>query len=144
MYHKIYFSKLLNPVFKTGKTIPIAPAKENAELLEAAYEEIHKALNNDELVCIFPEGMLTRDGEIGEFKAGIERIIARNPVPVIPIGLRGFWDSVFSRQPGGFWSRFPGVLFKPVEVVVGPAVPPARAQKEYLQELVSELRGDHP
>ncbi len=142
MYHKIYYSKLLNPVFKTGKTIPIAPAKEDAELLEAAYEEIHQALNNGELVCIFPEGMLTRDGEIGEFKAGIERIIARNPVPVIPVGLRGFWDSVFSRQPGGFWGRLPGVLFKPVEVVVGPAVPPERAQKEYLYELVSNLRGD--
>ncbi len=140
MYHKIYYSKLMNPVFKTGKTIPIAPAKEDPELLEAAYEEIHQALNNDELVCIFPEGMLTRDGEMGEFKAGIERIIERNPVPVVPLALRGFWDSLFSRKPGGFWKRFPGVLFKPVEVVVGPPVAPENVSKEYLHELVSELR----
>ncbi len=84
--------------------------------------------------------MLTRDGEMGDFKAGIERIIERNSVPVVPVALRGFWDSVFSRKPGGFWKRFPGVLFKPVEVVVGPAIKPDKASKEYLHELVSELR----
>ena len=140
MYHKIYYSKLMNPVFKTGKTIPIAPAKEDPELLEAAYEEIHEALNNGELVCIFPEGMLTKDGEMGEFKSGIERIIQRNPVPVVPVALRGFWASLFSRQPGGFLKRFPGVLFKPVEVVVGPAIKPEQVNKEYLQKLVSDLR----
>ncbi|MEM7082129.1 MAG: MFS transporter [Pseudomonadota bacterium] len=140
MYHKIYDSKLLNPVFKTGKTIPIAPAKENPELLEAAYDAIHDALNNGELVCVFPEGMLTRDGEMGEFKPGIERILERNPVPVIPLALRGFWDSLFSRQPGGFWRRFPGVLFKQVEVVVGPAIAPERATKDHLHEVVSALR----
>jgi len=141
MYHKIYYSKLMNPVFKTSKTIPIAPAREDPALLEAAYEEIHQALNNGELVCIFPEGMLTRDGEMGEFKSGIERIIERNPVPVVPVALRGFWGSLFSRQPGGFWKRFPGVLFKPVEVVVGPAIKPSEVSKEHLHELVSELRG---
>jgi len=142
MYHKIYFSPLLNPVFKVGKTIPIAPTKEDPELLARAYEKIHEALQADEIVCIYPEGMLTRDGEIGEFKSGIEKIIQRDPVPVIPVALCGFYDSMFSRKPGGYLRRFPGMLFQKVKIAVGPAIAPEDVTCELLHRKVSELRGD--
>ncbi|NNF16250.1 MAG: MFS transporter [Gammaproteobacteria bacterium] len=142
MYHKIYNARFLNPVFKLGKTIPIAPAREDRELLEDAYERIHEALEQGDIVCLFPEGMLTADGEIGEFKSGVEKIIARKPVPVVPVALRGFWGSMFSRRPGNLLQKFPGVLFKRVQIKVGPALAPEQVNKEMLRDVICKLRGD--
>ena len=56
MDHNIFRIPLLNFIFRTSKTIPIAPAKENPQLLEKAYDEIAAALQNGDLVGIFPEG----------------------------------------------------------------------------------------
>ena len=86
MYHTIFKIPVLNFIFRTAKAIPIAPAKEDEKLLQAAYDAIEKALAEGELVCIFPEGGLTPDGSIQAFKPGIERLVQRSPVPVVPGG----------------------------------------------------------
>jgi 1-acyl-sn-glycerol-3-phosphate acyltransferase len=77
-------------------------------------------------LCIFPEGKLTRDGELNQFRRGIERIVATSPVPVLPMCLEGLWGSLFSRQErskkpllGKLWSRITlrvGTLLRPEEV----------------------------
>ncbi len=141
MYYKIFQIPFLNFLFRNAKAIPIASAKEDAELLEAAFEQIDDELRAGNLVCLFPEGGITRDGEIQVFRPGIEKIIARRAVPVIPIGLAGLWGSWFSRQTGGGLRKVPGRLFARVDVRIGAPVSPFDATAENLELLVRTLRG---
>ncbi|MGH8355523.1 MAG: MFS transporter, partial [Pseudomonas sp.] len=87
MYYKIYRLPVLNFIFRTAGTVPIAGRSEDLLIYDAAFKKIAEYLRNGEVVCIFPEGKLTTDGEIDEFKSGVERILAENPVPVIPMAL---------------------------------------------------------
>src|SRR5690606_23192166 len=89
MYYRIFELPLLRFLFRTAKAIPIAGRKEDPVLLERAFDEVDRALANGELVCIFPEGGLTRDGAIAPFRPGVERILERRAVPVVPMALRG-------------------------------------------------------
>lgn len=142
MDHRIFKLPIANFVFREGRAIPIAAAKEDASLLEAAYDEITRTLEADELVCIFPEGGITRDGEIGVFKNGISKIILRTPVPVIPMALRGLWDSAFARKPGSSLLRaFRRGLWSRVELFVAPACNGDAANPEALRNQVQTLRG---
>ncbi|MCG2583052.1 MFS transporter [Massilia sp. TS11] len=143
MDHRIFNTPFLGWIFRTAKAIPIAPAKEDPWLLEKAYVDIAKALHDGELVCIFPEGKLTRDGEISPFRAGISKILERSQVPVIPMALRGLWGSLLTRDPAGLFERsFRRGLRSRLELVVGDSVAPAAAQPQALQEQVATLRGD--
>ncbi|HEY0231658.1 MAG TPA: MFS transporter [Dokdonella sp.] len=142
MYYKIYNLPLLNFIFRTAKTIPIAGRKEDPALLDAAFDEVDRALADGELVCIFPEGGITRDGDIAPFRPGVEKIIARRPVPVIPLALRGLWGSVFSRRDSALGrSRLPRRFWSRIAVAVGAPVPAAEANVELLEQRVRELRG---
>ncbi|MBU2253725.1 MAG: MFS transporter, partial [Gammaproteobacteria bacterium] len=93
MYYKIYNLPVLNFIFRTAGTVPIAGRSEDLLIYDAAFKKIAEYLRNGEVVCIFPEGKLTTDGELNEFKNGIERIVEANPVPVIPMALQGLWGS---------------------------------------------------
>lgn len=138
MYYKIYNLPVLNFIFRTAGTVPIAGRNEDLLIYDAAFKKIGEYLKNGEVVCIFPEGKLTGDGEINEFKAGVERILAENPVPVIPMALQGLWGSFFSRDPNkGFFKRF----WSRITLVAGPALAPENADRQTLQAQVSELRG---
>jgi 1-acyl-sn-glycerol-3-phosphate acyltransferase len=142
MDHNIYKLPVLGFIFRTARCIPIAPAKVDAALLEKAYAEIAAALANGEMVCIFPEGKLTPDGEIQPFKNGIQRIVETTPVPVIPMALQGMWGSFSSRKGGAAFTKFPRRFRSPVAVTVGTAVVAGRASPEYLEQAVRQLRGD--
>jgi 1-acyl-sn-glycerol-3-phosphate acyltransferase len=89
MDHHIFRWPLLNFVFRTSKAIPIASAKEDPAMMEKAFEEVSLALAAGDLVGIFPEGKITANGEINPFRPGITRILQANPVPVVPMALRG-------------------------------------------------------
>lgn len=143
MYHKIFKMPVLSFIFRNAKAIPIAPAKEDKEMMERAFNEIARELEEGNVVGIFPEGAITHDGEMDSFRGGIERVIARTPVPVVPIALRGLWGSIFSRRdtflkrmrlPRRFWSK--------IELVAGPAVPASEVTAALLEEKVRALRGD--
>ena len=143
MDHNIYRLPVLNFVFRTSRTIPIASARSDPGLLERAYDEIARALEAGELVCIFPEGRITDTGEMYPFRPGISRIVQRTPVPVIPMALKGLWGSFFSRKDGPAMSRpFRRMPFQPIAVATGEPVPPGSVNPERLQELVLKLRGD--
>jgi 1-acyl-sn-glycerol-3-phosphate acyltransferase len=141
MYYKIFQVRLLNFLFRTAKAIPIASAKENAELLAEAFERIDAELALGNVVCLFPEGGITSDGEIQEFRRGVEKIIARRKVPVIPLALAGLWGSWFSRHPSGRLRRIPGKLLARVNVRIGDAVSPDDVSAAKLELLVRTLRG---
>jgi 1-acyl-sn-glycerol-3-phosphate acyltransferase len=143
MDHSIFRIPVLNFVFRTGRAIPIAPARDNPDLLEKAYDEIARALEAGDIVCIFPEGRITDTGEIYPFRGGVKRIVDRTPVPVVPLALRGLWGSFFSRMGGAAMTRpfRRGVLSK-IGMVAGAAVPPQQVTPEGLQEQVLALRGD--
>ncbi|MFZ3323744.1 MAG: MFS transporter [Usitatibacter sp.] len=144
MDHRIFKTPIVSFVFRTGKAIPIAPAKENPKLLEDAYDEVSKALENGELVAIFPEGRITDNGELYPFRSGIERIVERDPVPVVPLALRGLWGSYFSKKDGPAFSKVHRLagIFRKIALVAGPAVAPAVATRELLQQTVQSMRGD--
>lgn len=145
MDHRIYRLPVLNFVFRAGRVIPIAPMKEDAAMTERAFDEIAAALTAGELVGIFPEGRITDNGEVGTFRSGISKILERNPVPVIPMALRGLWGSFFSRKDGPAMTRpFRRGLLSRIELVTGSPLPGAAATPEQLQLAVAELRGDRP
>ena len=142
MDHQIFRWPLLNFVFRTSRAIPIAPAREDPAMMERAFDEVGKALDAGDLVGIFPEGRITADGNINPFRPGITRILARNPVPVVPMALRGLWGSFFSRRHGPAMTRpFRRGPFSRIELVAGPAVPATEALPERLQADVTALRG---
>ena len=141
MYYKIFRTPGLSWLFRTARAIPIAGAKEDAALMEAAFAEVDRALADGQIVGIFPEGKLTTDGEIAQFKAGVERILKTRPVPVVPMALRGMWASVFSKQDAR-WGRLPKRLRARIELEAGPPVDGATATAAQLEAIVRKLRGD--
>ena len=145
MDHQIFRIPVLNFVFREGRAIPIAPAKEDPALLEKAYDEVAKALEAGDLVGIFPEGRITDTGELYPFKKGITRIVERTPVPVVPMALKGLWGSFFSRKDGPAMTKRPfrRGLSSRIGLAVAPVVAPAVATPEALQEIVAGLRGDN-
>jgi 1-acyl-sn-glycerol-3-phosphate acyltransferase len=147
MDHRIFKIPLMNWFFKTAKAIAIAPAREDPKMLEGANQRIDAALADGDLVCIFPEGKITFDGELSPFKQGVQKIVERVPVPVYPMALRGLWGSFFSRYGGAAFSRpvearLRRGLRSKIELVVGDPLPPDQVTPELLMERVAALRGD--
>jgi 1-acyl-sn-glycerol-3-phosphate acyltransferase len=143
MYYKIFNTPLLSFVFRTAKAIPIAGHKEDPQVLQQAYDAIDAALAAGEAVCIFPEGGLTADGEIAPFRPGVEKILARRPVPVVPMALRGVWGSVWSRRDSRLGrARLPRRFRARVELVVDASFAPEQITAALLETRVRELRGD--
>jgi len=144
MYYKIFNIPVMRWIFRTAKAIPIAGAREDPALMQAAFDEVDKALADGELVCIFPEGALTRDGEMGAFKSGVEKILERRPVPVVPMALRGMWASMWSRRDTRLGRmRVPRRFRAHVEVAAAPALAGQAVTAEALEQQVRQLRGEN-
>jgi 1-acyl-sn-glycerol-3-phosphate acyltransferase len=142
MYYRIFRTPGLSWLFRNSGAIPIAGAKEDAAVMEAAFAEVDRTLAEGGIVGIFPEGKLTTDGEIAQFKAGVERILKARPVPVVPMALRGMWASVFSRQDAR-WGRLPKRIRAKIELEAGPPLDGATATAAQLEEIVKRMRGSH-
>lgn len=142
MDHRIFRIPLLSWFFRIAKVIPIAPAKEDPVTMQIAYDAIAKALDEGELVCIFPEGKLTSDGELNHFKNGVKKIIDRTPVPVIPMALRGLWGSIFSRGGTFLKRRFRQGVRSCLTLVVGSPISADLVSPDLLESEVALLRGD--
>jgi 1-acyl-sn-glycerol-3-phosphate acyltransferase len=148
MYYKIFNIPVMSWIFRTARAIPIAGAREDPALMQRAFEEIDRALADGEIVGIFPEGALTRDGGIAPFKSGVERILAQRPVPVIAMAMRGMWASMWSRRSaraeGGRLDRMrvPRRFRAHVEVIADAPVDGASASAGQLEARVRALRGD--
>ena len=143
MDHNIFNIPVMRFIFRTARAIPIAPGHEDAAALQKAFDQIDAELADGEIVCIFPEGKLTKHGELNEFKKGVEKILERRPVPVVPMALRGLYGSFFSRKGGKApMSKAPRRFWSRVEVVVTAPVPGNDASATALQKIVAGLRGE--
>jgi 1-acyl-sn-glycerol-3-phosphate acyltransferase len=139
MYYKIYKMPVLNFIFRTAKAIPIAGKYEDEVLLNRAFDDIDKALAKGDLVCIFPEGKLTADGSIRTFRDGVEKIIRRRPVPVVPMALQGLWGCAFSREQSNVFYRLYKGLSSSIALVIGESVEAKDASASMLQGKVQGL-----
>lgn len=139
MDEAIFNAPVIRTVARGMKAIPIASAKDDPVVLEHAFEMTAAALRQGDLVCIFPEGRLTRDGRIGEFRPGLTRILEETPVPVIPMAIVGLWGSMFSKQAPRLWQRLPRKLGARIAVNVGIAVAPRNAAPSELRRRVEAL-----
>jgi 1-acyl-sn-glycerol-3-phosphate acyltransferase len=137
MDHRIFKVPVLGWLFRLARAIPIAPRMEDP----AAYAAAAKVLQDGDLLAIFPEGGITRDGTLQEFKGGIMKILERQAVPVIPMALTNLWGSYFSRvEEGGAMVRpFRRGLFNRVGLNVGAPVPAAQVQPDVLRTHVAHL-----
>jgi 1-acyl-sn-glycerol-3-phosphate acyltransferase len=141
MDHRIFAIPVLGWLFRLGKAIPVAPQKEDPAAYEHAFAEARRVLDAGDLLAIFPEGGLTRDGELGEFKGGVMKILQTHPVPVVPMALTNLWGSFFSRVEKGtaMVKPFRRGFFSPVGLVAGAAVPAAQVTPAGLRERVAGL-----
>jgi len=142
MDHNFFRMPILNFFCRTVHAIPIASRKEDPAVMERAFDAVAHALGEGSLVCIFPEGRLTTDGDVAPFRPGIERIVQRSPVPVVPMALRGLWGSFFSRVDGHALRRPFRRVWSRIECVCGPTVPATEVTAAALHERVVALRGD--
>ena len=129
----------LRRFLKRAGVIPISST--NRRSIRNAFNEVEQALHEGHIVCIFPEGKLTSDGEVAEFMRGMELIIRRSPVPVIPMALKGLWGSYFSRYKGRACKGLPTRFWTKLEIEAGELISPTDASCETLRQAVADLRG---
>jgi 1-acyl-sn-glycerol-3-phosphate acyltransferase len=146
MDYRIFRTPLLGWLFRLCKAIPIAPQKENPAVYEAAFARAAQVLREGDLLAIFPEGAITRDGQLQEFKGGMMKILEQAKadglqVPVVPMALSNLWGSYFSRvEPQGAMTKpFRRGLFNRVALRVGEPLPPEECQPARLQQRVQSL-----
>ncbi|MBN8503755.1 MAG: MFS transporter [Burkholderiales bacterium] len=143
MDHRIFKTPVLGWMFRLAKAIPVAPQKEDPGTYERAFQEASRVLREGEILAIFPEGGITRDGTLQAFKGGLMKILDSDPVPVVPMALRNLWGSYFSRIDGpAMRTPFRRGLLSRVEVVVGEPIAPDAARQlgaEGLRERVATL-----
>lgn len=135
-YH-IYYSPFVHFFMAPHKAIPILPKRSS---VRAALDEISEALNNGEVVMLFPEGQITYTGALGRFRPGVEWVLDRDPVPVYPVVITGLWDSVFSRKYRKSAVRFlPRAFRLQVNVTCGGAIEPSAATVPALQRIALDM-----
>src|ERR1700694_4067484 len=122
MFKGSYEHPLVKPFEKMLRVIPIASDQGPREMIHSL-REATQALQNGELVCIFPEGQMTRIGQMLPFRRGMERVIKGVDVPIIPVNLDGVWGSIFSFAGGGFLLKLPRQLSVPVALTFGQPLP---------------------
>jgi 1-acyl-sn-glycerol-3-phosphate acyltransferase len=136
----IFELPVLGWFFRLAKAIPIAPQKVDPVTYEQAFVRARQVLDEGDLLCIFPEGAISRDGAIAEFKGGVMKLLETNPVPVVPLALQNLWGSFFSRVDGKAMSKpFRRGLFNRVDLVAGDPVAPAAATPASLRDRVGAL-----
>ncbi|MFC4259987.1 MFS transporter [Marinobacter lacisalsi] len=142
MDYQIFSTPVIGTFFRLAKTIPIGPKSKVPDIYETAFDRIDEELAAGNVVCIFPEGKLTRDGEINPFKSGVDMILERRPVPVVPMALQGLWGSFFSNCGGPAFGHIPKRFWSRIHLRAGDPVPPEQASAPVLEQQVRALRGD--
>ena len=132
MFKGSYDHPLVKPFAKILGVIPISSDQGPREMIHSL-RRATKALEDGELVCIFPEGQMTRIGQMMPFRRGMERIIKGVDVPIIPVNLDGVWGSIFSFAGGRFLWKLPRYLPYPVRVTFGPPLPSTASAQEARQ-----------
>src|SRR5438270_1335484 len=99
---EFYRKPMLHPFLKTAGCIPI-DTRHSRSAIRAATERLAAG----EIVCLFPEGQLTRSGTLLRLRRGYELIAQHANAPVVPVWLDRLWGSIFSFQGGKFFAKWP-------------------------------------
>ncbi len=137
MFRGSYEHPLVKPFAKILGVIPISSDQGPREMIHSL-RRATEALKNGEVVCIFPEGQMTRIGQMMPFRRGMERIIKGVEVPIIPVNLDGVWGSIFSFAGGRFLWKFPRRIPYPVRITFGKPLPPTTPSQE-VRRVVQDL-----
>jgi acyl-[acyl-carrier-protein]-phospholipid O-acyltransferase/long-chain-fatty-acid--[acyl-carrier-protein] ligase len=140
MYRGIYDVPIVKPFARMMKAIPISSELHPREMIHSL-QVASDALRNDEIVCIFAEGQITRTGQLLPFRRGLERIMKGVDVPIIPVNLDGVWGSIFSFERGRFLWKMPRRIPYPVTVSFGKHMPPTSTAIE-VRAAVQELHAN--
>lgn len=134
----IYRTPVVHHFMSIDRAIPILPTKDS---VKKALDKVSEGLQAGDIICIFPEGQMTYTGHMIRFKLGIEWILQRDPVPVVPVALIGLWGSIFSRKyRKEKWKFVPRFFRKKVTAVCGTPIPPEKAKISFLQREVMRLK----
>jgi 1-acyl-sn-glycerol-3-phosphate acyltransferase len=141
MDHRIFRIPLLGWLFKLSRAIPVAPQKENPAVYEQAFARAEQVLREGDLLGIFPEGAITKDGQLAQFKGGLMKVLDKQPAPVVPMALQNLWGSYFSRVEQGtaMIKPFRRGLFSRVGLNIGPAIPASEVTPPLLQQQIQRL-----
>jgi 1-acyl-sn-glycerol-3-phosphate acyltransferase len=141
MDHHFFKAPGIKIFAEASKAIPIAPAKEDPSLKEKAFELISQSLRDGHIICIFPEGGITRDGNLLPFKPGIDKILATDPVPVYMMALNGLWGSFFSRARGRAMKGIPKPQWRQIDVMIkmAPDQPTYQTLQAEIQQMLTEI-----
>lgn len=137
MDYRLYNAPGLKWFSKLGKAIPIATSKEDPTVKEKAFIKAAKVLEKGEVLGIFPEGSITKNGELGQFKNGVSLIIQSCPAIVVPMALEGMWGSFFSRKYGNAMSALPRRFWSKITLHIGKPIPAEEFRVDKLQETIS-------
>ncbi len=134
---EVYEKSIFRPLFKLARAIPVARTDGPKELIRS-FQAAKQALKDGELVCIFPEGQLTRTGNILKFTEGLEHIVKGVDCPIIPIHLDRIWGSIFSYEGGKYLYKWPKIIPYPITISFGEPMP-STAKSFEIRNRVMEL-----
>jgi acyl-[acyl-carrier-protein]-phospholipid O-acyltransferase / long-chain-fatty-acid--[acyl-carrier-protein] ligase len=140
MFKGVYEKPLIKPFAKILNIIPIASDQSPREMIHSM-RIASDALRNGQVVCIFPEGEITRIGQMLSFRRGFERIVKGIDVPIIPVYIDGIWGSIFSFSEGRFLWKRPRSIPYPVRITFGKPLPSTATAPE-VRQAVQNLEVD--
>ncbi|MEC9482799.1 MAG: 1-acyl-sn-glycerol-3-phosphate acyltransferase, partial [Halomonas sp.] len=140
MDRPIYESPWLNWFFRIAGAIPVDSERRDPGGVRRALEQVSLALRNGEVVMLFPEGRLTPDGDVHRFRRGVDMILARDAVPVVPAALAGLWGSWTSHYDGPALTKRPRRFRARVALVFGEPMAPGAVDSTRLEAKVRELK----
>lgn len=136
MERSIYDTPFFNRIFRFKGVIPVSASDDKKQLLEFVRRS-RQVIEDGDLLCIFAEGSITRDGQVQEFMAGFERVVKGRDCPIIPVYLDGLWGSILSYAHGRLLSKFPSFFRRTVSVLIGEAMPAESSAKELRQAVMA-------
>ena len=134
IYAPYFHVPVLGWFLRAMKAIPIS-ASGGPKMILQAFREAGKALDDGELVCVFPEGQLTRTGMMAPFQRGLQRIVKGRTTPIIPVHLDRLMGSIFSPASHRRW---PERIPYPVTISFGRPMPSDSSLHE-LRMAITEL-----
>lgn len=138
IWYRLFEVPFFGTILKFLPLIPIAGQKENFEVYENSFKTINQLLDKGEMICIFPEGKITYDGNLNKFKTGLHRILTENDVPLYAMVLKGLWGSFFSRKGGKAFSQM-AKFYTTIEVNLRPV---RRGEWRNLDDLEQMFRSE--
>lgn len=124
----------LRAFFRLAKAISVDTSPRD---VISSFRAARQELAEGHVICIFPEGGLTRTGNPRPFKRGLERMLKGLDVPVIPVHLGGVWESFFSFSGGRFFGKWPKRLLHPVTISFGAPMDTGKTVEQIRSEILA-------